>query len=92
VKVSEYPGPLKGQVEIIVGTTEQNLDVLISREMDSLRVGSYPSPSARRARSNSMTSSVSDSSLMTHLYSPPNYSQLPSRAGSGLSLETCTLT
>lgn len=89
VKVAEYPGPMKGQLEVVIGTTKESVETLMSRRMSNLQVEDNPYPATTRERSNSTVSRLSDCSVVTTTSMPPNYSQLNSRAVSLLSLDTC---
>jgi len=85
--VADYTEPLKGQVEVIIGTTN---DPMEGRGMDNLELEEGDELIPRRLnRSDSVSSRLSDSSIMTTMSLPPAYSQLPSRAMSMISLETC---
>ncbi|XP_035705508.1 arrestin domain-containing protein 4 isoform X1 [Folsomia candida] len=88
VKVAEYPGPMKGQLEVVIGTTKESVETLMSRRMSNLQVEDNPYPATTRERSNSTVSRLSDCSVVTTTSMPPNYSQLNSRAVSLLSLDT----
>lgn len=79
---------MKGQIEIVVGTTKDPEEVLMMRRMSLLQVEDDLSPINPRSRSGSIASRLSDSSVMTTGTLPPPYSQLSSRAVSMLSLET----
>lgn len=88
VKVAEYPGLMKGQLEIVVGTTKEAPEVLMTRRMSLLNVSEPFTPLGPRSRSGSIASRMSDSSVTTTLSVPPAYSQLSSRAMSLVSLDT----
>lgn len=91
MKVAEHPNPLKGQVEVIIGTTRCNPEALLPNGDAEIQVGNSTSennPTTIR-RAYSIESRLSEVSLLTL---PPAYSQLSSRATSLLSLETCKYT
>ena len=94
MKVAEYPGPMKGQLEVVIGTTKDPVEDLMScgmgRRMSNLQVEEQTP--CRLYRSDSIASRLSDSSIMSQMTTisvPPSYSQLSSRAMSMISLETC---
>lgn len=91
MKVAEYPGPMKGQVEIVVGTTRDSPEMLMDRRMSTLQIDDPYAPTGPRERSGSVTSRLSDCSVMTTASMPPAYSQLSSRAMSLVSLDTCKI-
>ncbi len=77
-------------MEVIIGTTKDSIEMLMTRRMSMLTVdvdhyGGGGSPTHQRERSGSI---ASHSSTMTTISLPPPYSQLSSRAMSLLSLDT----
>jgi hypothetical protein len=85
VKVAEHHTPVKGQVDVIIGTTRDDAETLLSKEMAALQIDSVDNiESQPLGRSLSMESRLSECSLLTL---PSNYCQLSGRASSMLALD-----
>jgi hypothetical protein len=81
VKVAEFPGSMKGQIEIVIGTTNESQGTRMTEGANRLQVVQDDLLPVRNR-------SASISSVVTTATLPPSYNQLPSQAENMLSLET----